>query len=755
MTPPILFLPVWLLLITGCRPDGVDLKDDAVAETGEDSGLDSGLDSGEDSTDSGAETGDPAGLSERPSNLTCLAQDRPVSDASVALPRVYTNLRFTFPVVITQAPGDDTRFFIVEQGGRIQVFDNVATPATPRTALDIADRLSDEEINEDGFLGLAFHPDFVHNGDIYVNYTVGDWLEGTLHTVIARYHSDDDGETFGPDSEVILLTVGQPYANHNGGNLVFGPDGYLYIGLGDGGSGGDPLGNGQNTDVLLGKMLRIDVDHPGGGLNYGIPADNPFVDGVDGAPEIYAWGLRNPWRYAFDREDGTLWAGDVGQDTYEEIDVVERGGNYGWNTMEGLHCYRADACDQTGLVLPVVELDHDHSDSILGGVVYRGAAIPGLQGAYVFGDTYRGLFWTIGYDAVTGTAFVADLTSVPGLVPSSIGEDQAGELYVLDWAGGGIYRFEAAGEGAVDTFPTLLSQTGCVDSAHPTLPAAGMIPYGVNLPLWSDGADKERWMALPDGQQLHLAEDGAVVYPVGSVLMKHFSVAGTRVETRLLMLHEDGNWAGYSYAWNEAGTDAELLPSSSAVEVGGMTWGFPSRSECLRCHTESAGRVLGPRVLQLNGDFTYPNGVTANQIETLVGVNLLDNPPTDIASQPAYPHLDDTDASDAAVADRARAYLAVNCGVCHAPGGTGGGSMDLRYETPFTAMGICDTPPTNGDLGVADARLFAPGAPERSVLSLRMRATDVTRMPGIGSQVVDEVGVAAIEAWIRGVAACE
>lgn len=742
-TPSTPVVTALCLLLTGCGPTSVAIKD--AGETGDtpETGVDSG--------DSGGETGTGPGLSERPANPTCLAQARPATNTAVTLDHVFPTVHFVHPVVLTQAPGDDTRFFVLEQEGRIQVFDNAENPAVPRRAMDISTRLSTEPINEDGALGLAFHPDFVHNGYIYVNYTAGVLAEGTLHSVIARYHSDDDGETFDPDSELILLTIDQPFSNHNGGNLQFGPDGFLYAGFGDGGSGGDPYGNGQNTDVLLGKMLRIDVDHPSGGLNYGIPADNPFADGVAGAPEIYAWGLRNPWRFSFDRETGALWAGDVGQDTYEEVDVIERGGDYGWDTMEGFHCFNTDTCDMSGLTLPIVEVSHATSDVVLGGYVYRGAAIPDLQGAYLFADSYRGTFWTIQYDDVSGEASVADVLTVVGMAASTFAEDQAGELYVLDYLTGTVYRFNPAGPPVKDTFPDLLSQTGCVNPADPTQPAEGMIPYGVNLPLWSDGADKLRWMALPDGTTVHIADDGSFVFPVGSVLMKQFSVAGARVETRLLMLHDDGNWGGYSFAWN--GTDAALLPSSSAVEVGGLTWTFPSRSECLRCHTEAAGRVLGPRVLQLNGDFTYPNGVTANQLDTLGAVGVFDNPVA--GAQPAYPHLDDADTSDEAVADRARAYLAVNCAMCHAPDGTGGGSMDLRYDTPFLDMGLCDTPPNDGDLGVADARLLAPGEPERSILSVRMHATDVSRMPAIGSHVVDEVGVAAVDAWIRSVPACE
>jgi uncharacterized repeat protein (TIGR03806 family) len=327
-------------------------------------------------------------------------------------------------------------------------------------------------------------------------------------------------------------------------------------------------------------------------------------------------------------------------------------------------------------------------------------------------------------------------------------EDVAGEVYIVDYLGT-VVRVDPAGDPPIDTFPRLLSETGCVDPSDPTQAAPGMIPYGVNYPFWSDGAAKQRWFAIPDGTTLSVRADGSFDWPVGSVTMKTFSIGGRRVETRLMMLHDDGNWAGYSYEWDATGSDAELLPADKTVEVAGRTWSYPSRAECLQCHTAAAGRVLGPRIEQLNGDFVYPRG-RANQVRTLDHIGLFAVSPGAPEGLVALP----TPGGDAPVEDEARAYLASNCAMCHLPDGTGGGAMDFRYATPFAEARMCQEAPINGDLGVAGAAILSPGDPDRSVLSLRMRTLGAQRMPPLSSHVVDDDGVATIDAWIAGVTAC-
>ncbi len=355
-------------------------------------------------------------------------------EPEVAFPR----LRFERPVDL-QDPGDGSgRLFVVEQAGTIRVFENRPETAEVPVFLDIRSRIDDRG-NEQGLLGLAFHPDFRSNGYFYVNYTAA----GPDRTVIARYRADPlDPDRADPASARVLLEFAQPYANHNGGQLAFGPDGCLYIAVGDGGSGGDPQGNGQNRATLLGSILRIDVDRPSGGRAYGIPPDNPYAgNGAGFREEIYAYGLRNPWRISFDPETGRLWAADVGQDRYEEIDLIEKGGNYGWNVMEGAHCYGGSGCDRSGLIPPVWEYGRSQGGSITGGHVYRGPSLPSLQGAYVYADFVSGRIWALRTDGSGEPR--NELLADTDLSISSFGVDGHGELYLCAFDGR-IYRLRAA-----------------------------------------------------------------------------------------------------------------------------------------------------------------------------------------------------------------------------------------------------------------------------------------------------------------------
>jgi glucose/arabinose dehydrogenase len=327
-----------------------------------------------------------------------------------------------------QFPDDGTgRMFIVQQGGLIRIATNGSLAVTP--FLDITGKVNFS--GEMGLLGLAFHPQFPQNHLFYVHY---DRLSGSqVQSVIAEYSvSTSDSNQADPNSERILLTVNQPFENHKGGQIVFGPDGFLYIGLGDGGNEGDPLGNGQNLQTLLGKMLRIDVDHQSSGMQYAIPSDNPFVSG-GGLPEIWAYGFRNPWRFSFDRSEGRLFVGDVGQDKYEEIDIATSGGNFGWNTMEGMHCFNpASGCNMSGLTLPIAEYDHSEGEAVMGGYVYRGSAISGLAGAYVLGDFIVGTIWEL---TESNGSWTRTKVIDSGRNISSFGQDVAGELYVADYNG--------------------------------------------------------------------------------------------------------------------------------------------------------------------------------------------------------------------------------------------------------------------------------------------------------------------------------
>ena len=339
------------------------------------------------------------------------------------------------PTHITHAGDGSGRLFAAEQKGRIMIIKDRAVLKKP--FLDITGRVSC--CGERGLLSVAFPPGYPEKNYFYVNYTdkAGD-------TVVARYRTTADADAADPGSGTILLTIKQPYANHNGGQLAFGPDGYLYIGMGDGGSAGDPRNNGQDPTALLGKILRIDVES--NTSPYGIPPDNPYVDTKGYRGEIWALGMRNPWRFSFDRKTGDLYMADVGQDLYEEIDfqpASSRGGeNYGWNIMEGLHCFKAPDCSRQGLVLPVAEYGRDQGCSVTGGMVYRGTKFPGMEGIYLYGDYCSGLIWGLRH---SGNSWRSTLLLKSGLSISTFGEDEEGTLYVADHAKGGIYRIGVRG----------------------------------------------------------------------------------------------------------------------------------------------------------------------------------------------------------------------------------------------------------------------------------------------------------------------
>ena len=360
----------------------------------------------------------------------------PASNGNLEIIEAFPSLSFERPVDFQHAGDDSKRLFVVEQRGVISVFQNDSKIAEKSEFLEIESKVDDSG-NEEGLLGLAFHPDFKNNGYFYVNYTAS----SPNRTVISRFKvSSSNPNQADPSSELILLEFEQPYSNHNGGQIAFGPDGNLYIAVGDGGNGGDPKGNGQNRNTLLGTILRIDVNKPNGSKSYSIPSDNPFANSSNGyQKEIYAYGLRNPWRLSFDSETGELWVGDVGQNKYEEIDIIKNGGNYGWNTMEGFHCYNSSNCNQEGLELPVWEYDRSRGDiSITGGYVYRGSAIQQLKGLYIYADYVSGRVWSL--DASSSTSPVNTELFDMDFAISSFGVDENQELYLCGFDGK-IYKF--------------------------------------------------------------------------------------------------------------------------------------------------------------------------------------------------------------------------------------------------------------------------------------------------------------------------
>lgn len=361
--------------------------------------------------------------------------ENPPPTAAVRLTNAFPGLRFNSPLDL-QSPKDGTdRIFVVAQSGRIHVFPNQSEVQASTVFLDIENRVDDAE-GEMGLLGLVFHPQYATNGYFYVYYNTS-----RSQTVVSRFTvSGTDADRADPDSELRLLQIPQPFTNHNGGQLAFGPDGFLYIAVGDGGSGGDPQGNAQNRENLLGAVLRIDINGTGNGLNYAIPPDNPYAESTNFRKEIFAYGLRNPWRMGFDVQTGLLWAGDVGQGNREEIDLIENGGNYGWNLREGTDCFSGNGCDAPDLVPPVFEYSHDNGDlSVTGGYVYRGNSLPQLRGRYVYADFVSGRIWSL--DAAINAAPNNELLLESGLNISSFGTDENNELFICSFDGS-IYRLE-------------------------------------------------------------------------------------------------------------------------------------------------------------------------------------------------------------------------------------------------------------------------------------------------------------------------
>lgn len=701
------------------------------------------------------------GYDARPPNPTCVAPERPgegAGEVAVRLEPAFRGLEgIVAPLGLFPTPGAPGRHHLIEKLGRVLTF--TGDGADLEVAADLRDLPSpvDARPNEGGLLGLAFDPDFADTGDVYVSYTARDG-DGRFESRVARLTSEDGGLTFPLATHEILFRVVQPAGNHNGGTIAFGPDGHLYLSLGDGGGANDRYRNGQDPQTVLGAILRLDVTgEPGGGRHgdgYGIPGDNPFADGVDGAPEIFAWGLRNPWRMSFDPATGLLWAGDVGQGALEEIDVVENGGNYGWPVWEGDRCFRPPTCPEEGFVFPVATYGRDEGVSVTGGYVYRGAALPELDGVYLYADYGTGRLWGLfpdGADAWTARVLIANT----GLNVGSFARDADGELYLVDLGGGAdaFWKLVRDGDPPAGGGPARrLSETGCMDPEDPWLPGPGLVPYAPRAPFWSDGADKRRWLAVPDGETVAVLPDGDLDFPPGTVLVKSFERGGRRVETRLFVRHPDGVWAGYSYEWNGEGTEAFLLEDGKTVSLGDGPWVFPSRPQCLECHTAVANRSLGLELAQLDHDLVYPTNRRANQIDTLTSIGLVETPlPPAESRRPPLAAYD----GDAPGGDRARSWLHSNCAGCHRPGGPARGELDLRFERPLASTGTCDEPPAFGDLGIDDARVVAPGDAGRSVLAARLRRLDAARMPNVGSLVVDDAGAALVESWIDALDGCE
>ena len=683
------------------------------------------------------DSGEVPGLEARPSSPTCRLLDRPQRQGGVRLTEPFGFVNRA--IAMFQPPGDNSDWYGVEKDGRIFSFENSRGASRRTLFLDIRDRVL--KTGDSGLLSLAFSPTWSSDRIAYVYYHT----DGSPNTEcrLSRFRSRDGGDTLDPRSEEILLRVEQFGEWHKGACIRFGRDGYLYISTGD----ASAARQAQDPDLLPGKMLRIDVSR---GDPYAIPPDNPYANG-GGRGEVYAIGLRNPWTWTFDRETGEIWLGDVGNSEWEEVNRIRKGGNYGWPVREGPACRRTADCTDNDDELydaPEVFFSHDEGNAVMGGYVYRGSAIPSLYGTYLYADWGSGKVWALrrNPDGSPNPEVIFET----GVTVFSFAEDQRGELYIV--AKEKIFKI-VPGDAGASAFPTKLSDVPCLDGNDPRLPLPGLIPYDVNIPFWSNSAVKDRFVSIPDGEFIQVDDAGEWEFPVGTVFVKHLRWDDLMVETRLLIRHGDGEWGGYSYEWNEAQTDADLRLDGKEATVDGKPWEFPSSSQCLRCHTEASGRVLGANARQLNRDFLYESTArTSNQLSTFNHIGLFE-PPLDRSpgQTPTLPDLDDPDID---IATRARAYLDVNCSHCHRPENPIDVSMDLRIATSFVDTNTCNARSVDARAD-EDERLLVPGDTENSLILSRASVLGSRGMPPLGKTEVDPRGTAILEEWIATLSDCE
>jgi uncharacterized repeat protein (TIGR03806 family) len=678
--------------------------------------------------------------------------------------RAFPKLTIKQPLSMAPEPGTN-RLFILNH------MNNWAGPGHVLAVKDDQDASEVEDLlTIDGLaVGLAFHPDYERNGYIYIGLN-GPSRARRKATQAVRYTVDrKPPHRIDPKSKQVIIDW--PSDGHDGGDLAFGNDGYLYISSGDGSSGSDAHLTGQSLDDLLASVLRIDVDHPDPGKNYSVPKDNPFTNRPGARPEVWAYGLRNPWRLSFDRESGQLWVGQNGQDLWEQVYLIKKGGNYGWSLLEGSHVFNANRkVGPDPISMPTAEHPHSEARSLTGGRVYRGKTLPDLVGVYIYGDWSTGHVWGIKHDG-TKAIWHRELVDTPFNI-TGFGTDHSGELYVIDHVSG-YYRLTPTTDADKPSrpFPTRLSQTGLFASTADYKPHPAALPFEVSAPQWADGAAMERFATLTGlertEQKSQKNAGGAWTLPEGSVLVQTLSLdladaagkpARKRIETRLLARLQ-GEWVGYSYRWNAGQTDAELVPAAGTgvdLEVADptaqdgrreQTWRFPARTECMVCHSRAAGFMLGFTPLQLDRDRDY-GGVIDNQLRTLEHIGVFQGKlPERREGRPKLVNPYETAAPREA---RVRSYLHVNCSACHVNEGGGNSRMELELTTPMNRTRLIDEVPIHATFALKDARLVAPGSPERSLLYWRISRRGADQMPPLVTSEVDREAVKLIGDWILG-----
>ena len=714
----------------------------------------------------------------------------------------FPGLTFDDALALRSPPGSSNQLFVVERRGTISfVPDVTASNPVRRVFLNIANRVAFDDTAEGelGLLGMDFHPGFATNGIFFVYYTAPGG--SPYFDRLSRFSANVTNLTADSNSEQILFSVVDQAFNHNGGDLHFGPDGYLYFSMGDEGDQYNFRQNAQRIDKdFYSGILRIDVDKRPGSLEptphsaiatngsgqafYGIPPDNPFVGatGFNGQPidpntlraEFWAVGFRHPWRISIDPANGEVWAGDVGQDNYEEVNVVVKGGNYGWAYYEGFHpaapLYPGQSTLLTnpppGLVSPLWEYAHTavpggdpqyKGNSVTGGVVCHGNRIPQIDGAYLFGDFESANIWALRRtnSSVTVERIAGDL----GVAAFGVDPGNSDVLFAnyLQNKVKRLVRVDAPNS----AFPSRLSDTGVFADLATLTPNPGTVSYEPIVPFWSDYALKRRWFTIPDlTNKVVFAGDTNWSLPAGMMWIKHFDLelergnpaTRRRLETRVLVRTDTGIY-GVSYQWNDAQTEAFLVGDGGTnftltVQDGtnsiNQQWEIPSRAGCLACHTAAGGHALSFNTRQMN-QVANMNGVVANQIATLSQSGYFAVPVDDVRTLPAFAPAANTDYS---LEYRARSYLAVNCVQCHQPGGAAPASWDAR---PFLTLAqtrlIHGTPENNG--GDAANQLIVPGDLAHSILLQRVKGNGFSRMPPLATHQLDPAAIQLLEAWIN------
>ncbi|MFP6763655.1 MAG: PQQ-dependent sugar dehydrogenase [Planctomycetaceae bacterium] len=698
----------------------------------------------------------PSGIEKRVAWETSRITGSPEPPLPYVTERVFPALKFDKCLDITTAPGSN-RFFVVEQSGKIFSFLDQSDVQAADLVIDLArDIPAAKQV-----YAIAFHPQFKHNRYCYVCFIGAANLADGTH--VARFRvSDTEPPTIDPSSETTIITWRS--GGHNGCCLKFGPDGCLYISTGDAAPPNPPDSRktGQDVGDLLSSILRIDVDHAGNGKNYRIPDDNPFVE-LDGARgEVWAYGLRNPWRMSFDQRTGDLWVGDVGWELWEMLYRVERGGNYGWAVMEGRQATNPEwTRGPTPILPPTLDHRHTESSSITEGLTYYGTRLKELSGTHIYGDYDTGRLW--GFRYVNGTVMdhreLADTTHrIVGF-----GAGHRGELLLLDHVAGEIYRLVPNPRQAEEAaFPRRLSDSGLFTSVSEQIPAPGVIPYSINAEPWADHAVAERLVAVPHelsikatGKMWSFPEDSVLVKTLSLDMQHGSSATRRRVETQIL--HFNGSeWMPYTYQWNNEQTDATLVGAAGAERTfeisdpqasGGrrkQVWRFAGRAECQRCHNKWSGPALAFNTPQLNRDQNY-GAVTGSQLATFAHIRLIEKP----VPAEKRPRLADPRDMSAELDDRARAYLQVNCAHCHRMHAGGAVLSHMHFDLTLDNTNMVEARPSQGTFGIPAAQVIAPGDPIRSVLLYRMAKLGGGRMPRLGSNEVDRAGIELMFDWLK------